>query len=259
MNTLTRSALALMAAAFAGQAAADITLYDREDYRGRNFTTGDPRIENIGDTAASIAISDGRMREVCDDINFRGWCMRLQPGNYPTLQSMGMRNRIASVRVVNDVYRSDRGQYSGEYRGDGRDYRRRSGERLYDADVVQVRAVMGADEQRCWVEREQVRSPNVGGAVAGAIIGGILGHQIGHGGGRDAATVGGAVVGGAIGANVNSPGAYQDVQRCSTVPSTQAPAFWDVTYIFRGQEHRVQMSTPPGTRITVNEYGEPRA
>jgi len=247
MKTLARSALALAAAAFATQAAADITLYEHEGYRGRNFTTADPRVESSGELAASVAISDNRTWEVCDQTNFRGNCIRLTPGNYPTLQSMNMYGRIASFRVVNDRI------------GDGRDYRRRGDERLFEADVVSVRAVMGADEQRCWVEREQVRSPNVGGAVAGAIIGGILGHQIGHGGGRDAATVGGAVAGGAIGANVNSPGGYQDVQRCTTVPSTQAPAFWDVTYVFRGLEHHVQMNTPPGTRITVNQYGEPRA
>jgi len=248
MNTLTRSALALAAAAFATQAAADITLYEHQNYRGRSFTTSDPRVEASGELAASVAITDNRTWEVCDDTNFQGRCIRLAPGNYPTLQSMNMDRRIASFRVV---YR--------DRVGDGRDYRRRGGERLFEADVVSVRAVMGADEQRCWVEREQVRSPNVGGAIAGAVIGGILGHQIGHGGGRDAATVGGAVVGGAVGANVDSGRGYQDVQRCTTVPSTQAPAFWDVTYVFRGQEHRVQLTTPPGARITVNEYGEPRA
>jgi len=247
MNTFTKSALALAAAAFATQAAADITLYEHEGYRGRTITTADPRVESSGELAASVAISDNRTYEVCDDTYFRGNCMRLLPGNYPTLQSMNMYGRIASFRVVVDRV------------GDGRDYRRRGDERLFEADVVSVRAVMGADEQRCWVEREQVRSPNVGGAIAGAVIGGILGHQVGHGGGRDAATVGGAVVGGAIGANVNSPGGYQDVQRCTTVPSTQAPAYWDVTYVFRGREHHAQLNTPPGPRITVNQYGEPRA
>lgn len=247
MNTLTRGALALAAAGFATQAAADITLYAREDYRGRAFTAQDRRVEAIGQRAASVAITDRRTWEVCDETNFRGRCVRLAPGNYPSLASMGMRNRIASVRAVE----------WDPSAGDGRDYRRRGSERLFDAEVVSVRAVMGAGEQRCWVEREQVNRPNVGGAIAGAVIGGILGHQIGHGGGRDVATVGGAVAGGAIGANIDR-GGYQDVQRCSTVPA-QAPAFWDVTYIFRGQEHRVQMSSPPGARITVNEFGEPRA
>jgi uncharacterized protein YcfJ len=31
-----------------------------------------------------------------------------------------------------------------------------------------------------------------------------------------------------------------------------------VTYSFRGQEYRVQMTTRPGNTMTVNEQGEPR-
>jgi hypothetical protein len=249
MNTFTRMVLAMAAGAFATQAAADITLYEREGYGGRSFTTDDRRVESIGDLAGSVEITDDRIWEVCDDTHFRGWCVRLSPGNYPTIRSMGMRARIASVRRVDPP---------DAYVGDSRDYSRRGGERLFDADVISVRAVMGADEQRCWVEREQVSRGNPGGAIAGAVIGGFLGHQVGHGSNRTGATVGGAVVGGAVGANVGDRRGYQDVQRCQNVPA-QAPAFWDVTYIFRGQEHRVQMSSPPGARITVNQFGEPRA
>jgi ATP-binding cassette subfamily B protein len=86
------------------------------------------------------------------------------------------------------------------------------------------------------------------------------GHQVGSGRGNDVATVGGAVVGGAVGANVgrNSGSTTQDVQRCNTV-SEARPEYWDVTYNFRGLEHRVQMSAPPGPTITVNENGDPRA
>jgi uncharacterized protein YcfJ len=269
MKTFTKSALALLAAAFATQAAADITLYQAEEFSGRAYTNRDPRVENIGELAASVSITDNQVWEVCEDTNFRGRCVRLMPGNYPTLSSMTMRSRIASVRMVDrDAragdgrdYRGDyRGENRGDYRGDGRDYRRRSGERLYEADVVSVRAIMGANEQRCWVDREQVGSrPNPAGTVVGAVIGGILGHQLGHGSNRTGATVGGAVVGGAVGSSVDRRPAYADVQRCTTVPSTAAPAFWDVTYIFRGQEHHVQMSAPPGARIMVNAYGEPRA
>jgi uncharacterized protein YcfJ len=34
--------------------------------------------------------------------------------------------------------------------------------------------------------------------------------------------------------------------------------YWDVTYEFRGDEHRVQLSAPPGRTVTVNAQGEPR-
>jgi len=144
-------------------------------------------------------------------------------------------------------------------------YRRRDNERLYQADVTSVHAVVGPAEQRCWIEHEQVveeqPGPNMGGVVAGALIGGILGHQIGGGTGRDLATVGGAVAGGAIGSQVGRNGnpPTQDVQRCRDVPNTAAPAYWDVTYNFRNQEHHVQMTSPPGQTISVNHEGEPRS
>ena len=147
------------------------------------------------------------------------------------------------------------------------DYRRRANEPLYEAPVTSVRAVVGPPQQRCWVERQVVDSGstgiNVPGAVVGGIVGGILGHQIGSGRGQDLATGIGAVGGAVVGANVGRDSAgtvyTQDVQRCENV-STPAPVdYWDVTYNFRGQEHRMQTTTRPGRTITVNAQGEPRA
>ena len=146
------------------------------------------------------------------------------------------------------------------------DWRRRPEERIYEVNVSSVHAVFAAPQQRCWVEREQVvqeqrRDPNVGGAVVGGILGGILGHQIGGGAGRDIATVGGVVAGAAIGANVGRDGTVtstQNVQRCAATPAQGRPEFWDVAYSFRGVEHHVQTTSPPGPTVTVNEGGEPR-
>lgn len=140
------------------------------------------------------------------------------------------------------------------------DYRRRANETLYEAPVTSVRAVMGPNSgQRCWIEREQVDSRrNVPGAIVGGVIGGVLGHQIGGGTGRDIATVGGAVAGAAVGSNVGRNNTqYQDVQKCTTV-GTNAPEYWDVSYTFRGVQHHVQLASPPGQSILVNENGEPR-
>ena len=146
------------------------------------------------------------------------------------------------------------------------DYRRRANEPLYEAPVTSVRAVVGPPQQRCWVERQVVDtgSPgiNVPGAVVGGVVGGILGHQIGSGRGQDLATgigaVGGAVVGANVGRDASGTVYTQDVQRCANV-STVAPVdYWDVTYNFRGYEHRVQTTTPPGRTILVNAQGEPR-
>ena len=92
-------------------------------------------------------------------------------------------------------------------------------------------------------------------------IGGGLGHQVGGGRGQDVATAGGAVAGAAIGSNVGRGGGQvygQDVQRCANVSRNARPDYWDVTYNFRGIEHRVQMTAPPGPTIAVNGDGEPR-
>lgn len=137
------------------------------------------------------------------------------------------------------------------------------GEKLYQANVVSVRAVVGPPQQRCWVEQQQVvtdNNPNVAGAIIGGIVGGVLGHQIGSGRGNDVATAIGAVGGAAVGANVNRGGRTytQDVQRCATVPGPGRPDYWDVTYQFRGVYHRAQLAAPPGATITVNGRGEPR-
>lgn len=139
------------------------------------------------------------------------------------------------------------------------DYRRRANEPLYEAPVTSVRAVLGPDSgQRCWIEREQVESRrSVPGAIVGGVIGGVLGHQIGGGTGRDIATVGGAVAGAAVGSNVGRSTQTQDVQRCTNV-STNTPEYWDVSYSFRGVQHHVQMTSPPGRTILVNGNGEPR-
>ena len=144
------------------------------------------------------------------------------------------------------------------------DYRRQQGEPLYEAPVTSVRAVVGPPEQRCWVERQVVDTGsagiNVPGAAVGGVVGGILGHQIGSGRGRDVATGIGAATGAVVGASVGAPGAVytQDVQRCANVSSAGRLDYWDVTYNFRGYEHRVQTATPPGATILVNAQGEPR-
>ena len=271
MSPILKSALAVSALTCATHVSAQvpprITFYERPDFQGRQFTTQrDVRnLERHGfNDRASSADVVGRRWEVCEDARFSGRCVILRPGRYPSLASMGVNNSISSVRLLTRGARIDDNRYAPEPPAvyDGRDYRRRGGERLYEAPVVAVRAVVATPEQRCWIEQEQVpveRRPSVGGAVAGAVIGGILGHQIGRG--RDVATVGGAVAGGAIGSQVGgrSGTEVRDVQKCASVPSA-TPTYYDVTYNFRGQEHHVQMTAPPARQtVTVNDRGEPRA
>jgi len=264
MNRSVQSLLAIAGIAAATHAAAQVTFFEREDFRGRSFTA-DRQIGNFErwgfNDRASSAIVDGGQWEVCEDVRFSGRCVMLSPGRYDSLRTMGLNNRVSSVRAVDSQtgYDAPRGAYDTR----DRDYRRRQGERLFEANVTSVRAVVDRPEQRCWMEREQVQGregPNVPGAVVGAVIGGILGHQIGGGRGQDIATAGGAVGGAALGANVGRGGGgyAQDVQRCENVRGDVRPNYYDVTYEFRGQQHQVQMTEPPGQTILVNREGEPR-
>jgi uncharacterized protein YcfJ len=266
MNSKLKAALGLSALVLATQAAAQITFYEGEGFRGRTFAADGP-VDDFGrsgfnDRASSVIVDRGSW-EVCENSRFEGHCVVLRKGSYDSLRSLGMDNRISSVRPV-DQRKSYPREVAAPLTAPNYEYRRRPDERVYDAPVTSVRAVVGPPQQRCWVERQQVESrgdPNVGGAVVGAILGGVLGHQVGGGRGQDVATVGGAVAGGAIGANVGRDRyghpIETDVRRCETVTSG-TPAYWDVTYNFRGIDHRVQMSAPPGATIAVNERGEPR-
>jgi uncharacterized protein YcfJ len=176
---------------------------------------------------------------------------------------MGMNDRISSVRALPRHARADN-MAPDPLPQPSYEYRQRPQERLYDARVTSARAVVGPPEQRCWIERQQAATSSSGnsaaGAVVGAVLGGVLGHQVGKGTGRDVATAGGAIAGAALGSNVgrsSGTGYSQDVRRCEDV-ANNTPSYWDVTYQFRGVDHRVQLATEPGEYIQVNQGGVPR-
>jgi len=268
MNLNLKAAIGVAALVVATQAAAQITFYEGEGFRGRSFTT-DKQVGNFerfgfNDRASSVVVDRGRW-EVCEDARFQGRCVLLRRGSYDSLRGLGMENRISSVRPVvrepREAVMAPEPLPAPTY-----EYRQRPNERLFEAPVLSAHAVLGPAQQRCWVERQQVTQPrgdpNVGGAIVGALIGGVLGHQVGGGRGNDVATAGGAVAGAAIGANAGRDGGSsvtygENVQRCTTTPPGP-PQYYDVTYQFRGVEHRVQMAAPPGRTITVNGNGEPR-
>lgn len=267
MDRTSETLLTVVAIALATQAAAQVTLYGREGFRGRAVQVNStvPNLGRVGfnDLASSVIVDRGRW-EVCEHAQFEGRCVVLRPGSYDSLARMGMSDRISSVRPVG------RGvQYQGAapvpLPAPTYAYRQRPGERLYEVPVTWAHAIMGPPGQRCWVERQDVGDDraglNVPGAVVGAIIGGVLGHQLGDGRGRDVATAGGAVAGAALGARAGGGDGRvysRDVQRCAMVPGSMRPDHWDIGYEFRGVRHRVQMSGPPGPTITVNGNGEPR-
>jgi len=267
MNRHVTSALFIGALVLATQAvqAAQITFYEGEGFRGRAFTTkrsvGDFRADGFNDRASSVVVDNGTW-VVCDDVGYRGRCVELRPGAYDSLRRLGLNDRVSSVERADQGRRDmDRPEpvASADY-----EYRRRPYEQVDEARVTSVRAVMREADRECWVEREQVEergSPKVGGTVAGAIIGGIIGHQIGGGRGKDLATIGGVAAGAAVGANVsrdrNTDVDERDVRHCESHADSE-PAYWDVTYDYRGTEHYVKMTAPPGRTILVNRNGEPR-
>jgi len=265
ITTTLRPLVAALALLGTGHALAQVTFYEQEGFRGRTFAADRP-IANFStygfnDRASSVVVDRGRW-EACEDANFQGRCVVLKQGSYDSLRGLGLENRISSVRPVSDG-RHYENEAPQPLAAPTYEYRQRPNERVFEAPVTSVRAVVGSPEQRCWTERQQVderHDPNVPGAIIGGVLGGILGHQIGGGTGNTVATIGGAVGGAALGANVDrirDPASGRDVRRCETTASGP-PQYYDVVYNFRGVDHHVQMTTPPGQTVAVNGNGEPR-
>jgi uncharacterized protein YcfJ len=276
MSNSLKAAMGLLGLVVATQAAAQVTFYSRDGFRGESFTA-DREIRNMERTGfndrAQSAVVQGGSWQVCEDARFEGRCAVLRPGEYPSLSDMGLGREISSVRAVEQRYGyNDDRRYAVQDPAyvapapayvappaQPKDYRRRGDERVFEAQVTSVRAVVGPSDQRCGVERREFNGgANIPGAIVGGVIGGVLGHQIGGGRGQDVATAGGAIAGAAVGANVGRDDYGRDVQHCTDVSRYDRPDYWDVTYVFDGLEHRVQMSNPPGATITVNRAGEPR-
>jgi len=96
-----RTAAAAVLVAFATLATADITLYQREGYGGRRFTATQSvsDLANVGfnDRASSVVIHGGSW-QLCSDAYFRGRCVTLSSGDYPSLSSMGLNDTVSSIR-----------------------------------------------------------------------------------------------------------------------------------------------------------------
>lgn len=95
--------LALGLAAALPAAGADIVLYEHDSFGGRSFVADQsiPNFANVGfnDRAASVIIRNGTW-QLCSDAYFRGRCVTLGPGEYPTLRSMALENQVSSARDI---------------------------------------------------------------------------------------------------------------------------------------------------------------
>lgn len=94
----------LAAAAVFGAAAVfaqEITLYQNQNFSGPQFSASNS-IQNLdytgfNDRASSVIIRGGSW-QLCADAFFRGQCVTLNPGQYPSLAAMGLNNSVSSIR-----------------------------------------------------------------------------------------------------------------------------------------------------------------
>lgn len=84
-------------------ASAQATLYGRENFRGRAIVVDQAasnlRGTTLDDRASSLSIRGGTW-EACSEAYYRGNCVRLSPGDYPSLEAAGIGNAISSVREI---------------------------------------------------------------------------------------------------------------------------------------------------------------
>ena len=80
-----------------------ITFHERRDFHGRSFSANGPVHDfdrsGLNNRASSVVVESGTW-EVCDGPGFSGRCVVLRRGQYPSLNEMGLNNRISSARPV---------------------------------------------------------------------------------------------------------------------------------------------------------------
>jgi len=117
----------------AGSAAAEIVLYEHDRYGGRDYRSFNS-VSNLNDSgfndeASSVRIRGGQW-QICEDAYFRGKCVTLGPGEYPTLRSMGMNDKVSSARSLG--WTPDGG--GGWNSSSGGSYSRPSSSNSYDSN-----------------------------------------------------------------------------------------------------------------------------
>src|SRR4051812_27827515 len=135
MRNIASILFATTALAFAAQASAQVTFYEQDGFQGRSFTTqqrlGDMQRSGFNDRASSLVVV-GQRWQACEDVRFDGRCTVLRPGQYPSLQAMGLDNRISSVRPLPANQRVADADYA-PMPVVAQDFRRRNRETLFDA------------------------------------------------------------------------------------------------------------------------------
>lgn len=115
MHATLKNALTFCAVVMAGQALAQVTLYQGENFQGSSFFTQRQivNLESLGfNDRASSAVVAGNRWEVCDDARYSGRCVVLRPGQYTSLAAMGLNNPVSSVRAIGRNVRVDENRYA---------------------------------------------------------------------------------------------------------------------------------------------------
>lgn len=93
----------LAACLVAGPVLAQIAIYENDNFDGRVYRS-DTSVSNLGNTgfndkASSVIVRNGRW-QICSDADFRGTCVTLDAGEYRSLGSMGLNDKVSSVREI---------------------------------------------------------------------------------------------------------------------------------------------------------------
>jgi len=117
MKTALYSALALVGLAAALPVlGANITFYEEEFFRGRSVAANQSVSNfadiNFNDRASSVRVASGTW-QLCSDAHFRGRCTTVSAGEYPTLRSMDLNDKVSSARELDWLGGGGGGGFSG--------------------------------------------------------------------------------------------------------------------------------------------------
>jgi hypothetical protein len=111
MRTVLKTLLAVAGIALATQAGAQVRMFSERGFNGQEFNVTGPMLNldrtGFNDKAESLIVQHGRW-QVCEDAYFRGHCVTLQPGEYPSLGRIGLKDRVSSIRPIENYGRNDR-------------------------------------------------------------------------------------------------------------------------------------------------------
>lgn len=101
LRGFVRAVLAAAGLGAAALAAAQVTLYEHDNFQGRSYTAeGD--VENFAPLGFNDRVSSAEVRggawQLCEDAGYRGQCITLNPGRHASLRAFGMNDRVSSAR-----------------------------------------------------------------------------------------------------------------------------------------------------------------